>query len=112
MKRVYFAFFLVAVAGFLYAGENSSRTKVKSIESRSSGEHAVYLDGVVPDQNCTHGDRAVIVETDVGGKVLLSVALAALTADREVIVRVDGCTQLNPEESFTAPKVVKLHVFR
>ncbi|MDV5168338.1 hypothetical protein [Photobacterium rosenbergii] len=93
------------------AAENSSPMKVKSIESRYSGAHALYGSSTIPDQGCTLKDRGIIVETDAGSKTMISVALSALVSGKQAIVQVSGCTMISPGHGVeTAPKITKFHM--
>ena len=92
---------------------NSSAMFVESVESRSSGYHALFGSGVIPDQDCTYRDRAIIVDSDVGSQTMVSIALSALLSGKKVIVQVSGCTIVSPEHGDkTAPKMTKLHIYR
>jgi hypothetical protein len=85
---------------------------VRSIESREKGHHAVYLDVAIPDESCTYTDRAIIRESSTGGKSMLQVALSALTSNKKVIVVVEGCTSLFPDNpQHTAPQVIKIQIY-
>ncbi len=86
---------------------------VESLETRDTGYHAVYLSESVPSQNCTLPDRAVVDENDVGSKTQFSALLAALASGKKVVVGVDGCVQIGVDSpATTAPRVVKVHLYR
>ncbi len=95
-----------------FADANSSSLQVASIESRDSGYHALFLSGSVPDENCTLKDRAIILESSDGGKTMLSISLSALTANKSVVIRVSGCTVIDPSQTqHTAPRVTKVQIY-
>lgn len=88
---------------------NSEVQKISTIVARDSGYHALFLANSTPDLKCTLNDRVIILETDIGGKTLVSTALAAFTSNKNVEVRVSGCVPVvpsNPET--TVPKVTKI----
>ena len=62
---------LLTASNGLYAGENSDFTQARALEARSSGSHALYLYGNIPDQGCTNSDRAIITEDSYGSKTLI-----------------------------------------
>ncbi|MEP0177616.1 MAG: hypothetical protein ABJD02_03435 [Paraglaciecola sp.] len=86
------------------AATNSARMKVTSIESRESGQHDIYFDGVVPDQGCSLSDRAILDESLTGGKSMFSVLLAAFMSEKGLVIRVNGC--------LSAPKIIKVQVYQ
>ena len=86
------------------AATNSARMSVTSIESRYYGVHDIYFSGTVPDQGCNLTDRANLDESLVGGKSMFSVLLSAFMANKEVVIRVDGC--------LAAPKIIKVQVYQ
>lgn len=91
---------------------NTEQLQVISIESRDSGYHAIYLSGSMPNEGCVLNDRAIILESNEGGKAMLSLSLSALAASKKVIVGVEGCTVIAPEQpQYTAPKVVKIQIY-
>lgn len=91
---------------------NTAEVFVESIETRNNGLHALYLSGAIPSQNCSLSDRAVIVESDSGSKSQLSAALTAFSTGKKVVVGVVGCVDIGTGQSLTAPKVVKIQVYR
>lgn len=111
MKKLLSISVLAACSLNLYAA-NTEPAFVDSIESRTTGYHGVYLSKAIPSQQCTLGDRAVVVENDPGGKSQLSVLLAALASGKKVIVGVSECASLGTVSGATAPKIVKVHLFR
>lgn len=103
--------FLVSAAD-VFALSNSAPIKVVSIETRESGYHALNVTGTIPNEDCTLNDRAIILESSEGGKTMLSVALSALVASKNIVVQVSGCTIIDPAQTqHTAPKVTKLLIF-
>ena len=95
---------LFIFASNINAAENSAKMSIKNIESRESGAHDIYFYGTVPDQGCSLTDRGILDETLTGGKTMFSVLLAAFMADKQVVVRVDGC--------LAAPKIVKVQLYQ
>ncbi len=91
---------------------NTTPGYVNALESRDTGYHGVWLSVPIPEQGCTNSDRAVIVESDPGSKTQTSVILAALAADKKVIVGVSGCTDVGAGGTITAPRVVKVQINR
>lgn len=116
MKIFLYALTLSLISATAQSAENSEHRKIYSVETRESGVHAVYFNGPIPSQNCTFSDRAVIVDTgDNGAKAMLDVALFAMAGERffpVVVVRVDGCTAFNPPSPDTAPRAVRLQVYK
>jgi hypothetical protein len=93
------------------AAANSAVGTITNFVPRSSGYHSLFLSVAIPSQGCTLSDRAVIDETDPGGKALLATTMMAITGGNNVDVRVDGCVPVNPAETpDTAPKIVKIGV--
>ena len=86
------------------AATNSSRMSVTSIESRASGVHDIYFSNTVPDQGCNLTDRANLDERLVAGKSMFSVLLSSFMANKEVVIRVDGC--------LAAPTIIKVQVYQ
>lgn len=91
---------------------NSPSGGIRSIETRDSGFQAVYLTAAVPDESCDLADRAIIVSTTDAGRAMFDTAMMALVHAKAVIVRVDGCVSIAPETSLTAPRVIKVQIFR
>ncbi|NQZ11767.1 MAG: hypothetical protein HRT35_31840 [Algicola sp.] len=56
-------------------------------------------------------DRAIIDESVSAGSTLISVTLAAMAMNKNVILQVDGCIKLTAGEATTAPKITKIHLF-
>lgn len=97
----------------IVAAANSDQFKVTSIESRESGYHAVYLSGAIPDEGCTLNDRAIIDESSIGSKALLSNVLTAITHGNFVVIRVMGCTVIDPNQpEHTAPLITKVQLYQ
>lgn len=117
MKKIILSVFLLSLLSVFNStfadASKSDRVKVVSIEARDSGVHAIYFSGSVPTQNCTHEDRGIVVGTGLmGADMLLKVALSALINQKDVLIKVDGCTLLNPNKSQnTAPKIIKIMIF-
>ncbi len=113
MKKYLLMIMLCVMTGASFAGDNTAPVNIVTIESRESGYHSLFLSGAIPAQGCTNENRVIIVESGGGGsKMMLDVALAAFTTQTNVIVRVDGCTLLAPNENMelTAPKVIKVQI--
>lgn len=102
----------IAVCGSLSHAANTVQGFVDSIETRESGFHGIYLSVNIPDEGCSLTDRAVLVESDPGGASQLAVLLAALAADKQIVVGVTGCTGLGTSNPATAPRIVKVQVYR
>ena len=95
----------VLISNFAFsAATNSAKMKVTSIESRESGQHDIRFDGVVPDQECSLSDRAILDESLTGGKSMFSILLAAFMSEKDLVIRVDGC--------LSAPKIIKVQVYQ
>ena len=88
----------------------SETEAVTSIMARTSGYNAIFLDGTVPDQGCTHTNPslAIIVGTDTQ---LIELATAAVVNSNPVALKVDGCSLVNAGTTLTAPRVVRVHMF-
>lgn len=112
-KHIISAILVLASTGVFADAANSIQMKVTSIVSRDSGSHTIYFSGTIPTQNCSHEDRGIIIESGSTGKsYMLTTALTALTSQKNVIIRVDGCSLINPDSSTnTAPKIVKFQIF-
>ena len=118
MKIIYHVLFAMLLFIFngnsFAAASNSQPSIITTIESRSSGYHAIYLSNLIPDQGCYLSDRGVIVEKDVSGKTETAIALTALSIGKRIILRVDGCVGIdtnpgsNPE--VTASRIVKVQI--
>jgi hypothetical protein len=101
----------LALPTIALAAANSAVGTITNFVPRSSGYHSLFLSVAIPSQGCTLSDRAVIDETDPGGKALLATTMMAITGGNNVDVRVDGCVPVNPAETAdTAPKIVKIGV--
>ena len=90
--------------------QTSPFERFRSIETRESGFHAVFLNVEVPDEGCDLTDRAIIVATTDGGRAMFNTALMAFVNGRRAVVRVDGCISLAPGSSLTAPRAVKVQI--
>lgn len=95
--------------------ENTPRTKIRQLESRADGNHALKVANpgtAFANQGCTVSDRAVLTpDAAIGDRLMLPVALEAITAQLCVQLRVDGCVpfnEVNPEN--TAPLVTKVQL--
>ena len=93
-------------------GTNSEFTRVISIESRSSGYHAIYFDTNLPDLGCDTNQRGVILDADTGSELMISLAQISLQDFRRVIARVEGCTIIETGVTYTAPKIIKIQLYR
>jgi hypothetical protein len=101
----------LVLPAIVWAAANSSVGTITNFVPRSNGYHSLFLSVAIPSQGCTFSDRAIIDETDPGGKALLATTMMAITGGNNVDVRVDGCAPVNPTETAdTAPKIVKIGV--
>ncbi len=112
-----FCLLLIIVSFTAVSAENSAVGKILSLESRSVGAHGVFFSEAIPvisNPSCTLNDRAIIDDTnaDAGAKTLISVALAAMAMDKDVVLQVDGCTIIDSDGVTTAPNISKIHFFK
>ncbi|MFC1524039.1 hypothetical protein ACFL6N_04530 [Thermodesulfobacteriota bacterium] len=123
MKNVITMFFAMCMGLFLFAGtthggeSTNSLQKIISIETRDTGYHSIYLDDFYWNSTCDVNDRAIIVESDVGGKALLDNAFKAFESKYiyniiTVKLRVEGCVPFRGFGFYTAPKIVAIRIFR
>jgi hypothetical protein len=110
MKKHLFAIlFCVVPSTLLAVPTNSSSMLIRAIAARDTGVQVLSFYGTVPDQGCTNNDRAVIVETSLGGASMYLLALSAAANGKSVGIRVDGCVAFNPEEPMlTAPRIIRI----
>jgi hypothetical protein len=94
----------------LYAQQLSDFSRIRVVEIRDDGWHAVYLQGAVPDLGCSLNDRAIISANAVAGGALLQASLDAQRWGSNVRIRVDGCIPIRPGNALTAPRLTKLDV--
>nr|VFK33052.1 MAG: hypothetical protein BECKMB1821G_GA0114241_11359 [Candidatus Kentron sp. MB]VFK35646.1 MAG: hypothetical protein BECKMB1821I_GA0114274_113410 [Candidatus Kentron sp. MB]VFK77483.1 MAG: hypothetical protein BECKMB1821H_GA0114242_11459 [Candidatus Kentron sp. MB] len=114
MKRLTISFGLLmffTLTNLVFAG-SSGITNIVSIESRESGYHAVYISGTMPDEGCTLLDRGILIASTPGAESMFNVAMAALDKQNSVLIRVDGCTIIEPvQPEHTAPHIRKIHIY-
>lgn len=92
-----------------FAVGNTSPVKVLLLEARGSGYHAAYISGTIPNEGCILQDRAILYEEDTAGKTEFAMLLSAMLLNKNITLRVDGCSIVDPTQSqYTAPKIVKV----
>jgi hypothetical protein len=105
-----FAGFVMSFAAF--AAGNSAFGTIAYYETRGSGSHSLYLNTAVPTvDGCQIAGRGVVVDSDAGAKTMSAMIFFALGNGKQVSVRVDGCTAVNPGvDATTAPKIVNVQL--
>lgn len=94
------------------ARENTESGRVVSIEFRDSGYHAVYFNREFTTMGCDLDDRAIIVADEEGGEGLMMAAKMSFDSFRRTVIRTSGCVVLTPGATITAPKIVRMQVYR
>lgn len=103
MRKVFIPMALLLLPLNVNAVDATPWTKISRIESRNNNVHDIYVESPIPTQNCSYNDRGLVDVSTDGGKVMMSVALSALMAGKDVVVKVDGCLGY-------APKIVTILV--
>lgn len=103
---------IFVISAYAYAGGNTSITNIDSLALRDSGHHTVFVQAAVPGQGCDLDDRAILVESDGSGQAMLGTLLVAISAEKPVLIQVDGCADTNPGTNIlTAPKLIKVKIY-
>ena len=102
---------------------------VAGVETRNSAYDAIYMydyfdyDPIYtkydttkpinfPDEGCDLTDRGIIRESDPGAKTMLQAAFLAFEHNYKIFIRVDGCSPITPDSTKTAPRIVRIHIYR
>ncbi len=88
-------------------GQFIGYTKINSISSRTNGHQALFIDAVIPRMGCYHHDRIIIDENKIGSKTMISLALLAISSDRQVSFKLEGCGLIDPGTSTEDAPIVK-----
>ncbi|MGF1717284.1 hypothetical protein L4D08_20690 [Photobacterium chitinilyticum] len=76
---------------------NETHSKIAMIETRDIDVNDIYVSGTIHSQGWQVNDRVLIDVSKPGGKAMLSAALSALMANKQVTVRYEGCLGYAPK---------------
>ena len=94
----------------VFAAQNLANVTVTTVDTRITGETAVFFSGTVPNEGCTLTTRAIIEPGNTGTDDMVAAALTTKTSGETVGIRVDGCTGIGDGVN-TAPKIVRFSVY-
>ena len=86
--------------------------EIISITTRNNGFHSIFVSKPIGNnENCSHWDRLIINENEIGSKSMLSLAIFAMSSKSKISVRYDSCDNIDPRfANFKAPKISRLKV--
>ncbi len=112
-------FVLIAVLPLsLFAETFIEDAEITSITTRGNGFQSIVISKPIPDievddkgNKCSHPDRIIINENEIGSKSMISLAIYAMSSKSKISIRLDGCESIDPRfATFTSPKLSRMRV--